>query len=163
MIQITVSTPSNLLREILTIASIVSYLFRTYSSGAVNFQFKLRWKLMGHKKFSINIPIIRFYKTLLPARRKKGKSCCLYESHLFKSLSNFTWLHWPFHPWVKSVCLRIRTFLCVTAFSRPKLPWGYLHGYLKKSKRNSHDSSWPHEYGLSAPWGDLANHKAERS
>ena len=141
MIQITVSTPSNLFREILTIASIVSYLFRTYSSGAVNFQFKLRWKLMGHKKFSINIPIIRFYKTLLPARRKKGKSCCLYESHLFKSLSDFTWLHWPFHPWVKSVCLRARTFLCVTAFSRPKLPWGYFHGYLK-NKRSSHDSSW---------------------
>ena len=122
--------------------SIVSYLLRTCSSGAVNFQFKLRWILMGHKMFSINIPIIRFYKTLLPARRKKSKSCYLYESHLFKSLSNFTWLHWPFHLWVKSVCLRIRTFLCVTAFSRPKLPWGYFHGYLKKKFPWQFLTSW---------------------
>ena len=33
----------------------------------------------------------------------------------------------------------------------------------KKIKRTSHDSSWNAKYGLSAPWGGLANHKAERS
>ena len=66
-------------------------------------------------------------------------------------------------PMVNSVCPRARTFLCVTAFPRPKLPLGYFHGYIKKNKRTSHDSSWTEKFGLSAPWGGLTNHKAECS
>ena len=28
---------------------------------------------------------------------------------------------------------RAKTFLCLTAFPRPKLPQGYFHGYVKKN------------------------------
>ena len=53
-------------------------------------------------------------------------------------------------------------FVC-NRFPQTETAQGYFHGYIKKNKRTSHDSSWIEKYGLSAPWGGLANHKAECS
>ena len=48
-------------------------------------------------------------------------------------------------------------------FPQTEIALGLFPWYIKKNKRTSHDSSWTEKYGLSAPWGGLANHKAERS
>ena len=57
-------------------------------------------------------------------------------------------------------CPRGNNFLCVPDFPKVKLPRGNFHGYVKKNKRITHDSSRPRKfYGLIRTQSGSTNHE----
>ena len=57
-------------------------------------------------------------------------------------------------------CPRGNNFLCVADFPKVKLPRGNFHGYVKKNKRITHDSSRPRKfYGLIRTQSGSTNHE----